>query len=76
MDVNRILVYRGLCGIKLESQCLAIGFTYIFIALTGLLVTRYLNLKLLHGYIYYIKEYVYISPCVKYLRNTKPKTQY
>ena len=52
MDVNRILVYRGLCGVKLESQCLAIGFTYILIALTSLLVTRYLNLKLLYAYIY------------------------
>jgi len=39
MDVNKIVIHRGLCGAKLRSQCLGIGFTYIVISITAILYT-------------------------------------
>ena len=40
MDVNRIVLHRGLCGIKLRTQCLGIGVTFIGLSIIAILFKR------------------------------------
>ena len=44
LEAGRIVIHRGLCGLSLRSQCLAIGVTYTILSSIIVFLARYLAL--------------------------------